>query len=183
MQEYFEAHPEDLAALKRVRHRTAKYEVADKAHLQHLPAYIRKGLRQGSQGPRRTALPQPQQPSKDGELRACSRAGTAFASGPQPSAAERLCGADWGLPWLVVPHHVCRAGGDLVCAAGGDQTVSAPASAPPPAVKPFNLVPLARDDELTEMEKMAAAKAPKRPKKPDGTFLPKRNVRKNKRRK
>ena len=69
MQEYFAAHPEDLAALKRVRHRTAKYEVADKAHLQHMPAYIRKGLRQRPQGPRRTALPQPQQPSKDGELR------------------------------------------------------------------------------------------------------------------
>ena len=180
MQEYFAAHPEDLAALKRVRHRTAKYEVADKAHLQHMPAYIRKGLRQRPQGPRRTALPQPQQPSKDGELRLASVRVLAL---PQPLAAEGLCGTACSLFWLVIPCHARHPGGDLACAAGGEQSAPVPASAPAPAIKPFNLVPLARDDELTEMERAAAAKAPKRPKKPDGTFLPKRNVHKNKRRK
>ena len=44
-QDYFEEHPEDLAALKRVRHQTARYEVADRSHLKHLPGYLRKGLR------------------------------------------------------------------------------------------------------------------------------------------
>ena len=73
---------------------------------------------------------------------------------------------------------------DLCVRSAGDAPAPpAPASAPTPAIKPFNMVPLARDDDLTEMEKAAVAKAPKRPKKPDGTYLPKRNVRKNKRRK
>ena len=44
-QDYFEEHPADLAALKRARTQTAKYELADRSHLQHLPAYLRKGLR------------------------------------------------------------------------------------------------------------------------------------------
>lgn len=69
------------------------------------------------------------------------------------------------------------------CDADGALTGLSLAPVPPPAVKPFNMVALARDDDLTEMERSAAAKAPKRPKKPDGTFLPKRNVRKNKRKK